>query len=377
MASSSSTRTAVIASLHFAPVFASHMIAYARALHELGFDVVFILHPRYIGFADFETAGKVVRLSQARQWLATNHADFAIFANAAILNPALAARLRFTGTDVRYVFHEPDTIRNHIGESTKDLAKFAVASMASILMLFVCTGVFLPSRQALELYTRHFAHYNRNAVVLHLLFEDEAADSDLSRIEERRFFSFLGYASKAHDFDAFVEFVKSSIRANCEFPFLIATRSSLDCLMDRDREFREYVAQGKVHVRHGEVLPVADMDSCYRQSFCVWNVYRCSTQSGVLPRSFMNGTPVLANHIGSFPEFVQPGVNGEFVGSALDHQAILDAAMRIRDNLATYVAGCRDSFKGLFHYNVGKDILAEVLRGRHCSAQFGLRESGV
>jgi glycosyltransferase involved in cell wall biosynthesis len=82
----------------------------------------------------------------------------------------------------------------------------------------------------------------------------------------------------------------------------------------------------------------------YLESFCVWNLYKCTTQSGVLPKAFMTGTPVIANSLGSFPDFIRNGLNGEIVDDSRNFEAILRASERIRKNFETYARGCRRSF---------------------------------
>jgi glycosyltransferase involved in cell wall biosynthesis len=85
----------------------------------------------------------------------------------------------------------------------------------------------------------------------------------------------------------------------------------------------------------------------------------------------MTGTAVIAARMGSFEEFVKPGVNGEFVESAADFDAIIQAAKKIRQNIPAYVQGCRASFFGTFHYRAGRKALAAILAPQATANQVG------
>jgi hypothetical protein len=270
------------------------------------------------------------------------------------------------------VFHEPDPIRNRLGESWKDIFKLIIAKFASIAMLRAATGVLVPSDRARSLYMRYFKRYNRNVHTLHLLFDDGfGPDQTVYDYSRRKYFSLLGGATKAHNIDAFVEFAKYAVRSECGFAISIATRSDLSQVLSCDREFADYVKEGKILLQHGRVLSGAEMDAKFLDSFCVWNLYKYSTQSGVLPRAFMTGTAVIAARMGSFEEFVKPGVNGEFVESAADFDAIIQAAKKIRQNIPAYVQGCRASFFGTFHYRAGRKALAAILAPQATANQVG------
>jgi len=123
------------------------------------------------------------------------------------------------------------------------------------------------------------------------------------------------------------------------------------------RELPRYVLRDPMISRHrarvetccGRPLQTEEINRCYSESLCVWNVYRRSTQSGVLPKALMFGTPVLISQTGSFAEFVEDGVHGRFV-SAQDHTAIRYAIDDIRERIAEYACNCRAKFTGTFFY---------------------------
>ena len=74
----------------------------------------------------------------------------------------------------------------------------------------------------------------------------------------------------------------------------------------------------------------------------------------------MFGTPVIAARIGSFPEFVQEGVNGRF-SDARDHEGIWAAFEDIRSNLNMYAANSRKTFLKTFYYRPHMAELGRLL----------------
>ena len=360
-AASPAGRAAVV-SLHFSPAHASHILAYGKLLRSLGFAVCFVLDELYLNFADFSAIGPVVSAAQYRSHPDAMPIETAIFYNAAVANAWTARRMRAHGIDVLYVFHEPVPVAMRLGEGWKEILKLIAAKFCSIAMLRQSSAVLVACGYARGLYDRHFSKYNPSVYTFPLLFEDECSENrSVAAGSDRSYFSFLGYAVKAHDFDGFVNFAKYAIRAGSCIQFAIATRSDLSEYLAGDEELARYGKEGCVLIQHGKALSNEEMNSFCARSFCVWNVYKCSTQSGALVRAFMAGTPVVAVRTGSFPEFIEPGVNGEFVEAADKFNELLRAAEKIRANIDAYAEGSRRSFLDTFDYRANRKRFARIL----------------
>jgi glycosyltransferase involved in cell wall biosynthesis len=195
-----------------------------------------------------------------------------------------------------------------------------------------------------------------------LLFDDEIGNELFARIQNsKQAFGFVGTACRSHGFDAFVAFVKYAIRNGCSIPFMIATSVDLTSVLRTDHELARHVSEGRLRIQHGQKLSNDQINQYYLQCFCIWNVYRRSTQSGVLPRAFMAGTPVMASRVGSFPEYVRAGVTGEFVDSSDDHTTIHEAAERMREHSLSYAKECRNMFLDTFYWRSNLNKLAEII----------------
>jgi glycosyltransferase involved in cell wall biosynthesis len=196
-----------------------------------------------------------------------------------------------------------------------------------------------------------------------LLFDDEIGSDRVERARhDKRFFGFVGTACKSHGFDVFVSFAKFVIGSGSRMPFSIATKVDLSSLLAEDRELARLVREGRIRMQHGRGLSNDEINLHYLDCFCVWAVYRRSTQSGVMANAFMAGSPVIATRVGSFPEYVVPGVNGEFVDSVDDFGAMLRLAEKMRRDIPAYSAGSRKTFLDTFYYGANRKKLTELLR---------------
>lgn len=137
----------------------------------------------------------------------------------------------------------------------------------------------------------------------------------------------IGGYSPARASDEFLGFVKYIGENGLGIKLQIATRSSIEDKLS-DPIFKEMIESGQLVVRQGRPLSSEEINLAYRTSICTWNAYRRSTQSGVLPNAFMQGTPVIATHVGSFDDYVIPGETGEFIRD-YNPKTIIDAYQKI------------------------------------------------
>lgn len=359
------SRRAAVVSLRFSYAHASHMIALAKLLRELGYEVAFILDEKYLPFADFSAVGVVDTARDAYGNPDAQPFDLAIFCNCTTKNPSLVRTLRKSGTTVFYIFHTPEpafSLRFFIWEGWKYTLRHWISSCFSIWTIRRSSGVIVHSSCAQALYEQHYRKYNSNVHAMPLLFDDEIGDERMERMRrDKRYFGFVGTACNSHGFNAFVAFAKYADENGSDLRFLIATRLDLTSALGADPEFARLVSEGKIQMEHGRVFSNDEINQHYLKCFCVWNVYLRSTQSGVVPRAFMAGTSVLASRVGSFPEYIRAGVNGEFVDPGDDLAAVLEVVERMRKQSQNYVDACRKTFKERFYYRANLHRLAEIV----------------
>ena len=177
-------------------------------------------------------------------------------------------------------------------------------------------------------------------------------------VSQKRNFSYVGNIGHVHGFDQYVDVMRESFLRRSGIRFLIASRSPLPGFVLKDKTIGSNL--DRITFLCGRTLQNREINDCYAKSFCVWNLYRRSTQSGVLPKAFMFGTPVLASRIGSFPEFIRDGFNGKFA-CADDREGVLTILKGIRERTGEYASNCRSSFIEKFFYRSRLEQLRQLL----------------
>lgn len=350
-------KNVALISLRFNPAFVQHLAAYAKALHELDIETEFLLDDAYKGFP--ELAGLAANGTNSRS-LESSSPAHAIFLNVSTGNIDLAAKLKRAGARILYLYHEPRkvTLEYLKSDGLRDLLVGAAAHRVSVPLLRLADKVITGSQYALDIYRRGDTRYNANACYFPLIYDDEAGPITPEMVDNKLYFSYVGNIGHVHGFDQYVDVMRESFRRNSDLRFMIASRMRLPKYFLKDRAIRSNL--GRIKLQCGRTLQNSEINDCYAKSFCVWNLYRRSTQSGVMPKAFMFGTPVIVSKIGSFPEFVTDGFNGRYA-IADDPGNVLSIASELRAKTAEYASNCRSSFLHTFFYKSKLDELRQLL----------------
>lgn len=358
-------KRALIVSLNFSPGHLSHMIALAKLLEELRIEPNFLLEESY---KEFIKSPLEYRIYYSKETALTTFFDVAFIQNPSAKNHVFVSKLkRVQETKILYIYHEPkDRLINTLKEGIKGFIKAVAAHQFNKKVLILVDAVILPSEYGFRQYHQYDVKYNKNAWVVPLLFDDEAQKT-LQLWSDRNYFSYIGTAARAHNFEAFIEYMKYHWKQKkTNLKFLLATKSDLTGLLSSQKWIGKMHKAGKLELFHGRPLSNEEINACYAKSLCNWNIYSRTTQSGVLPKAFMFGTPVVASPIGSFTEYVKAGMNGEFVHEVKDFNEIDEALERIRANFESYSKNARNTFLKTFYYraNISKlsDILSIILK---------------
>ena len=254
---------------------------------------------------------------------------------------------RNTSSKIVYIFHEPldkySTYRK-AGFSHQKMLKLRVINMVNALTVKWSDIILLPSNKAVSYYKSNKLYKNENYHHIPLLYDDELTEE--LKHAERQYFSYIGTVASDHSFDKFVDFVRQVIqRDELEgFRFLIATKSKVD-----HKELRPLIESGRLELYEGKPLTDGQINCFYASSYAVWNAYERTTQSGVLAKAFMFGTPVVFLDKNR-SEFVRDGKEGIAVKSNTDYDAIKEAIKEIKGHFAYYSEMCRNRFLHSFYY---------------------------
>ena len=278
-----------IVSLNFHPGHVSHMVPSYHQMEELGYESVYCVAEGFVNYLPMDSRICVYRKDELPK------VSVAIFVFPSQKNLLLIRKLKRQGAKIVYIFHEPLAPMKEYrkaGFSYKYLVKLWLINRISSLTVRWSDVILLPSKKAVEYYKANPLYKNENTHYLPLLYDDERTTT-LAQTE-RKYFSYIGTVAADHSFDKYLQFVNTAIKENAlpELSFLIATKSEFEVP-------QEMINSPRVIIRKGTPLSDEEINECYASTFVVWNAYVRTTQSGVLAKSFMYGTPaiVLRNNL--------------------------------------------------------------------------------
>jgi hypothetical protein len=350
---------AILASHRFNPGHLSHLLANENLLREAGYDVRFRWPPAYARLGGATCNQPRASLFDLIQ-LESDSLYVLWFPSIAGLLDVVCARA-VSNAKVVYVFHEPFTSYHSYRQSgfpALKVAKVYFVHLVSSAIARLSHAIVFPSRNALRAFEHRYSSTARVAV-LPLMFDDEAAH--VPEKAERSYVSYIGTVAEDHAFDEFVSFVDAAIRGGHlpEFRFLIATRSVLPgWVLER---LGPHVTVGRVVVQSGRPLSNGEINDAFGQSFVVWNAYKRSMQSGVLPKAYMFGTPILVCESNRSDFFVD-GEHGVEVSARYETGELAAAVLRIWENFDWYSRACRRAFFRLFHYRASAAAFLSAIR---------------
>jgi hypothetical protein len=264
-------------------------------------------------------------------------------------------------TTVIYFFHEPfDSFVNYLnsGFSLLKTIKITLVSLFNVFLVALSNKVVLPSDASLLKYEDTYSWLNKPHIRIPLLFNDELV-GPIKEFLERPFISYIGTIAEDHAFDEFVSLVTKASEEDL-FPglqFLIASRSNMpEWAMGK---LSKAIASGKLIMHFGKPLTNDEINSYYHSSVVVWNAYRRSMQSGVMPKAFMFGTPVLISDLNQSEFFVNHEC-GELIFQ-YNYKSTVLGISQIIENFSMYSKFSRDAFLRNYFYKTHSQQFLEFI----------------
>ena len=269
---------------------------------------------------------------------------------------SLIWKLKRQGTKIVYIFHEPLApmkVYRKAGFSIKYLAKLWVIDHVSALTVKWSDFILIPSRKAIKYYEENSLYKNKKYFYLPLMYSDEYKENNAK--VPRQFFSYIGTVAADHSFSEYLNFVEWAVTNNklgC-IKFLIGTKSKFELpkvLQDSNR----------VIIHKGKPMSDDEINAYYNSSIAVWNAYARTTQSGVLAKSFMFGTPALVMRK-NLNEFTHDGQNVVAIDDNTNMEEIAAAIEKIYANRENFYHECRKEFEMSFYYRVYNSKFNEII----------------
>ncbi len=345
-------KSALVISLNFHPGHVSHMVASYRQMEELGYESIYCVADGFVNYLPKDSRICVYGKNVLPK------ISVAIFVFPSQKNLLLIRKLKKQGTKIVYIFHEPLAPMNvyrKAGFSYKYLAKLWIINRISSLTVKWSDLILLPSNKAVEYYKSNPLYKNENYHYLPLLYDDERTP-ELANIE-RKYFSYIGTVAADHSFTEYLEFVKWAVKENKlpQIKFLIATKSDFDVP-------QELLDSPRVSIQKGRPLSDEEINECYASTYVVWNAYARTTQSGVLAKSFMFGTPAIVLRK-NLSEFTEEGKEVVTIDYNTSFEEVEAAAMKVWSDFDHYSDAARKRFEETFYYKKYNKDIENVFKG--------------
>lgn len=344
----------IIISLQFRVAHIAHLLASYYQMEELGFSPQLLVHPDLVKYlpSEINVVSKVKDIANP---------SIAIFWFPALSNLKLMLTLKIKfKTRIIYVLHEPlEKMGAYREAGLSDKEIFGVYSRYFVIQSFLALSDFiiLPSKKAYQLYRSSFSRFfNKHYGHIPLLFADQ---SKAYSNKDRQYFSYIGTIATDHAFSEFAEFLKKA-NSDENFPksikFMIATRN----VVERDKTIDLMVKNGRLKVIDSHPLTEDEINECYSESFGVWNAYHRTTQSGVLAKACMFGTPALVLRK-NLSEFSIENKNVVAITRNDNYDEIMRAVISLKNNFNSYSTESRKIFDAIFNYRVHNDSMNKII----------------
>ena len=348
----------VLVSHRFNPGHLSHIMANKSLITDIGGDVYFRWNKKFITFSGDNSKNRTISLSEC---INLSKGDLFIiwFPSLHVLIDLFFIKF-FTRATIVYIYHEPySSFSDYLnsGFGFVKVIKITLTFFISYLICALSNKIILPSNNA-WITSKGSQKSPFKYHKLNLMFEDEA--ETLQPLDGRRYISYIGTIAKDHAFEEFFTLMQSCIRLNLlnQYVFLIATKNNLPISLVPIIE--ELCLKGCLEVYTGKPLSNKDINYFFSKSVVVWNAYKRSMQSGILPKAFMFGTPVLISN-NNPSEFFENCKNGIMISSKYDLSEFVSAIDFIFNNFSYISNNCREKFNILFNYKSLSDDFIEFI----------------
>ena len=341
--------------------FSIGVLSSLEALYELieinNWTAFFIINDEYKHYIDTNKYKNIIEINNINNLFI----DCLIIYNISFYDRTIIKKLKRINHKIKviFIYHEPWRgywLEFKRQKSFRNYLKTFGRKILSMQILKMVDEIWLPSEMAKVEYCKIDYKFNNNYYVFPLIFRDELNFS--IKLKDKKFFSYIATVDSSRRFNDFLAFIKKYSNKKSEFKFLIATKSNLNKYIDKD--LKNMIDKKQLVIIHNHNLTTEEINDAYYKSWCVWLLYETSTQSGVLCKSFMFGTPVIASNIEAFREYIDNSTSA-IINDYRDMENIFNEALYIKRNLNELSENARKKFLNTFYYKKMKDVFRKKI----------------
>lgn len=352
-------RISYIISLKFAPGLKKEFLLLGDNIRRYGVDVTYLIANGYskldckVDSEEYLTSSQNLReiiiesIGPLRKKLLNilthNPPKFICFYNPHLLNPQIGrfVKRELPGAVTALYLHDPHKpdLRNY--GLRKSIFIRLVLHLQSQTIKHM-DHIIVPSEYSLQLFKMRYPHYKGDTHIAPLMIPDQYKGGN----SDRKYFSIVGNAHNATGHDTFMELVEDAAEKNLESKFaLISSSSIIPILLSQLKNG----AKNNLKVINKDIIADEEINSVARDSYVIFRLDREVTQSGVVPVSFMNATPIIARDIPGLTQHVKHKENGYIVPFDCTPENIIDALKYVKENFTILSQNARKSYEDIWH----------------------------
>jgi glycosyltransferase involved in cell wall biosynthesis len=349
-------KTGYIISLKFAPGLKKEFTLIGEKLRQKGLNINYLLAKNYqfIGnnvpqmeFISDSNNLKEVLLDSVK-FLATKRLQhyfngdrelsFILFYNFHILNLIIARFLKERGEETATVLYlhdpyKPDKKPYGVAKGTY----IALIECIQKMIIKYIDHVICASEYSYALFRNHYKNYRGAVHIAPLLVPDQSHTKAL----KREFFSIVGGYHKGTGHDTFINLVNYAASQRLGFKFALITSSNINELLSK----LSPAGRNCLEIINRKIIDDDEINDIILRSYAVFRLDREVTQSGVIPVSYMNGTPIIACDIPGLSQHVRHGQTGYITPLHDSPAELLNAMNLIIKNFAELSQNARNSYE--------------------------------
>jgi glycosyltransferase involved in cell wall biosynthesis len=345
---------AYVISIKFAPGSMKEFILIGEKLRSKGINIKYLLSEEYGLLNNKPDNALLITKSQnlrdilletARLLISDNidklfhgqHVAFVLFYNNHILNLFIARNLKKQFKNVRtlHYYHDPYKPDKRSYGIFKGLYISFVEFIVRLTLKYI-DHVILGSEFSYELFKSHYKQYRGQIHIAPLLIPDQGYDKN----HHREFFSIAGAYNNATGHDDFINLVNYAAEKQLNYKFALISSSNISELLKK----LSNAGQKIIRIINNKLINDFEINEVIRNSYAVFRLDKEVTQSGVIPVSYMNATPIIARDIPGLTQHVRHGHEGYIVPCDCTAPDLINAMSQVIDNYPHLSMNARHSY---------------------------------
>lgn len=368
-------KNAYIISLKFAPGLKKEFMVLGENIRNKGVNVKYLLSSRYRQPGDNSEGIEYITSSEGVKGIILDTLKsvtgkkflrifslyppiFLCFYNPHPLNPLIAklVKRKFPQSIIVLYLHEP-YVPDKKPYGRAKAAYITIAEFIQGLTIRYLEHVIFPSEYSFRLFKERYPRFKGKTHIAPLLVPDQRV---LDK-KKRRFFSIVGGAHQATGHGTFIDLVNYVALNGLDYEFALISSSNISIYLEKLNN----QARKILRVVNKGLITDSEINAVVRKSYAVFRLDREVTQSGVIPVSYMNATPVIVRDIPGLTQHVKHGENGYVVPFDCTLEELVRAMRFAREKFPQLSETTRKSYEeiwGEWNWHKYYDWLAMLLK---------------